>query len=65
MDRRLLYCYVCARTEEKTADEVSAYTEATWPRCCGERMLYYIQNPFPAASTDTPPDMPAHRPTAG
>jgi hypothetical protein len=64
MDRRLLYCYVCTRADETTPAEVSAYTDATWPRCCGEHMLYYVQTPIPAASDDAVPDMPAIQPAA-
>jgi hypothetical protein len=61
MDRRVLYCYVCHRAHEMTQDEVAALTVATWPRCCGEPLLFYVQTPAPPG--DTVPEMPAMRPS--
>jgi hypothetical protein len=47
-----------------TQAEVSALTPTTWPRCCGERLLYYVQIPAPESPNDTTPDMRALPPAS-
>ena len=55
---RLLRCFVCGRTEEKTPTELLNYCQSTWPRCCGEVMAYCTQaHPVFRPSADTVPDL--------
>ena len=52
--RRLIQCGVCGRAEPVSAAGLLAHLEGEWPRCCGEPMLYVVDNDRP--SEDRPAD---------
>jgi hypothetical protein len=41
--RRLLLCEKCKKVVETSREQLLNYTQTSWPKCCGEVMLFFIE----------------------
>ena len=59
LERRIIRCEKCNKSEELSYQELLRYTREEWPKCCGEVVGYFIEAKKPNARAETDLEQPS------